>query len=463
MSEYEELIARKSAAVSASGFLVEDDDIASHLFPHQRDLVRWALRRGRAALFADTGLGKAIMLLEWARHVALRGRVLILAPLAVGPQLAREGERFGVAARYMRFDDGESPIVISNYEMRHRFDASLFTGVVLDESSILKAQDGKTRGELTAAFRDTPYKLCCTATPAPNDFTELGNHSEFLGLKTRAEMLAEYFVHDGGSTQDWRVKGHAVEPFWRWVATWGAVVRLPSDLGYDDAGFALPPLEMREHPIASADHDMAATGELFPRPAVGLLEQRKARRSTIGSRVAKAVELVRGYGSEQSIVWCELNDEQDALAAELSDQCVSISGKTPDEVKIIRCEQWLGGHVRTLISKFKIFGYGMNFQNCHRVILIGASHSYEGTYQTIRRCWRYGQQSPVTVDLVYSELEGNVVDNYRRKERDAKKMAAEMTAHVGDAVRAEVRGLSREFNPYRPDASMILPEWLGAA
>lgn len=459
---YLDLIARKSASVSASGFAVEERDIAPHLFPHQRDLVRWALRRGRAALFADTGLGKAIMLLEWARHVSRRGRVLILAPLAVGPQLSREGDRFGVRAPYVRHDDGESRIVISNYEMRHRFDASAFAGVVLDESSILKSQDGKTRGELTAAFRETPHRLCCTATPAPNDFTELGNHSEFLGLKSRSEMLAEYFVHDGGSTQDWRVKGHAVEPFWRWVATWGAVVRLPSDLGYDDAGFALPALEMREHPIAATDHDIAATGQLFAAPAVGLLEQRKARRSTIGSRVDRAAELVRGYGDDQSIVWCELNDEQDALAEELGDSCVSIQGSTPDEVKIIRCEQWMAGHVCTLISKFKIFGYGMNFQNCHRVILIGASHSYEGTYQAIRRCWRYGQQSPVTVDLVCSELEGNVVQNYRRKERDAAKMSAEMTAHVGDAVRAEVRGLSREFNPYKPNTKMIIPSWIGA-
>lgn len=456
--DYLQLIARKSASVSASGFIA--DDIAPHLFPHQRDLVRWALRRGRAALFADTGLGKAIMLLEWARHVSMRGRVLILAPLAVGPQLSREGSRFGVYAPYLRVDDPSERVVISNYEMRERFNPADFTGIVLDESSILKSQDGKTRADLTDQWSRCPFRLACTATPAPNDFTELGNHSEFLGLKTRAEMLAEYFVHDGGSTQDWRVKGHAVVPFWRWVATWGAVVKRPSDLGYDDGAFALPPLEMREHPIAVTDHSIADTGILFAAPAVGLLEQRKARRSTLTARVAKAAELARGYGDDQCIIWCELNDEQDAIAAELGESCVSIDGKTHDDLKIERCERWLAGRVQTLVSKAAIFGFGMNFQNCHRVILIGASHSYERVYQLIRRCWRFGQLSTVTVDMVSSELEGNVIDNYKRKEADAAKMAKEMTAHVGDAVRAEVRGLTREFNEYDPQQVMRLPLWL---
>jgi superfamily II DNA or RNA helicase len=455
---YLDLIARKSASASAAGFIVSDGDMASHLILHQPDLVRWALRRGRAALFADTGLGKTIMLLEWARHVSQRGRVLILAPLAVGPQIEREAARFGVDAVYRRIDDG-SRIIISNYEMRHRFDPSQFIGIVIDESSILKSFDGRIRTELIEAFSRTPFRLACTATPAPNDFTELGNHAEFLGIRTRAEMLAEYFVHDGGSTQDWRLKGHAVTPFWRWVATWGAVVKRPSDLGYDDGAFILPPLEMREHVIADDEHDIAATGMLFPMPAVGLTEQRKAKRETMPKRVDYIRGLVDTYGNDQAIVWCELNDEQDAVTKALGDQCVSIDGRTKDDLKIERVERWLSGGVKTLVSKIRIFGFGMNFQNCHHVAF-GANNSYESVYQAIRRCWRFGQHHPVTADLVCSEREGNVLANYRKKEADAAKMAEEMTRHVGDAVRAEVRGLTRQFNDYQPQAAMTLPSWL---
>lgn len=456
---YLDLISRKSASASASGFVVQD--VSPHLFDHQRDLTRWALRRGRAALFAQTGLGKTAMLLEWARHVAKFGRVLIFAPLAVGPQIEREAARFGVDAVYRRIDDG-SRIIITNYEMRHRFDPSLFVGVILDESSILKSFTGRIRTELIDAFQRTPYRLACTATPAPNDYTELGNHAEFLGIKTRAEMLAEFFVHDGGSVADWRLKGHAVTPFWRWVATWGAVVSKPSDLGYDDGGFKLPPLHMRAHVIPDDDHDIAATGQLFSMPAVGLLEQRKAKRETIGQRVRKAADLVTECGRDQSIVWCELNPEQDAIAKELGDACVDIQGSTPDELKLERIARWLRGDVLTLVSKIRIFGFGMNFQNCWHPIFIGASNSYEGPYQAIRRCWRFGQLHPVMVELISSEREGNVLANYREKEAAAAAMAEEMSKHVGEAVRAEVRGLSREYNAYQPQAVMKLPEWMTA-
>lgn len=454
--KYADIIARKSASAASVGF--DPGTLADHLFDHQRDLVRWALRRGRAAIFADTGLGKGPMLLEWSRHVSARGRVLILAPLAVGPQLESEGRRFGVDAKYRRSDQGD-PITIANYEMLHAFDASQFVGVVLDESSILKSYDGRTKQRIMESFKATPFRLACTATPAPNDFTELGNHSEFLGLKTRTEMLAEFFVHDGGSTQDWRIKGHAVTPFWRWVATWGAVVKMPHDLGYDDGGFALPPLTMTEHVVQSTDHDHRASGMLFAMEARTLQEQRGVRRGTIAGRVARAGELIRSC-ADQFVVWCELNDEQDAMADDLGDLCVSIDGSTDDDKKIAMHERWLRGDVRVLVSKPAIFGFGLNWQHCHRVMFIGASHSYERTYQAIRRCWRFGQTRPVTVDLVRSDLESAVVENYRRKESDAAKMAAEMTAHVGDAVRAEVRGLSREFNPYQPTVTMSAPGWL---
>lgn len=455
---YEALIARKSAGSPSTGFAVSDGDVAPHLFPHQVDLVRWALRRGRAAVFADTGLGKGPILLEWARHVSMRGRVLILAPLAVGPQLEREGARFGVAAKFMRRDDGTSPIVIANYEMLHAFDPARFVAIVLDESSILKSFDGRTRNALITAFAATPYKLACTATPAPNDFTELGNHSEFLGLKTRAEMLSEFFVHDGGSTQDWSIKGHAVKPFWRWVATWGAVVKMPSDLGHDDGGYVLPPLRMVEHVVPATAHDIAATGQLFATDARSLTEQRVSRRATIGSRAHRVAELARLPG--QSVVWCELNDEQDEIAELLGDHAVSVAGSMPDEIKIEHHDAWLRGDVPTLISKATIFGFGLNWQHCHHVIFAGPSNSYERTYQAIRRCLRFGQQHEVTVDVVRSEIDGAIVENYRRKEADAARMAAEMTAHVGEAVRAEVRGLAREFNDYDPQISMRRPVWM---
>lgn len=462
MTSYAELIARKSAVPPTSGFVVDESDIAPHLFPHQVDLVRWALRRGRAAIFADTGLGKAAMLLEWARHVMRFGSVLVLAPLAVGHQLEREARKFGVKARYVRtvdeFNADASNICITNYERLAAFAERSWAGVVLDESGILKSYDGRTKQRLIDAFATTRYKLACTATPAPNDFTELGNHAEFLGVKSRAEMLAEFFVHDGGSTQDWRVKGHATVPFWRWVASWGAVVRSPADLGHDDSAYRLPPLDMREHVVAATGHDVTATGLLFAMPAQTLAEQRAARRGTITSRVSKAVELVES--GRQAVIWCELNDEQDAIAAALGDRCVSIHGNDDDEDKIERHERWLSGAAQALVSKSSIFGFGCNWQHCDHQIFVGPSNSYERTYQAIRRCWRFGQTRPVTIDMVRSDLESEVMANYRRKEADAARMAAEVSAHASELVRAEVRGLAREWNPYEPSTPMAVPDWI---
>lgn len=453
--KYEDVIARKSASVAASGMVVKD--LAPHLFPHQVDLTRWALRRGRAAIFADTGLGKTAMQIEWARHVSREGRVLILTPLAVAQQTVREAARFGVEAVFSREDTG-APITVANYDMLHAFDASRFVGVVLDESSILKAFDGRTRNALVTSFRDTPFKLACTATPAPNDFTELGNHSAFLGLKTREEMLAEYFVHDGGSTQDWRIKGHAVEPFWRWVASWGAVVKLPSDLGHDDGAFRLPPMRMHEHVVDMDDHDVRATGMLFADDARTLAEQRAVRRATIEKRIAKAADLAAG--NEPCLVWCELNDEGNA-AAEAIAGAVQVAGSDDAEAKTDRLLGFSEGRYRVMVSKPSIAGFGLNWQHCARMVFVGASHSYEGTYQAIRRCWRFGQTRPVDVHVIRAATEGAVIANYRRKEADAARMAAEMTAHVGDAVRAEVTGLAREWNPYTPAVRQRVPAWIG--
>jgi len=455
---YADFIAGKSATTAFPGIAVSPDEIQSHLFPFQRDLTRWALRKGRACVFADTGLGKTLMQIEWARRVSERGRVLILTPLAVAQQTVATAARFGVSLAYARSDTGES-IIVTNYEMLHAFNPSDFIGIVLDESSILKAFDGKTRNGLIAAFKETPFRLALTATPAPNDFTELGNHAEFLGVKTRTEMLAEYFVHDGGSTQDWRLKRHAVDAFWRWVASWGAVVRAPSNLGYPDDGFALPPIHMHEHAIPMDHAQAQSVGRLFLPHAATLSDQRAARRASLSERVRVASGIATC--AEPAVVWCELNDEADAIADAIAD-AVQVSGSDSLDDKIQKLVGFADGRYRALVTKPSIAGFGLNWQHCALVVFAGASHSYEQTYQAIRRCWRFGQGRQVHVHRVYSEANGLIVENFRRKEADAERMAADMLAHVGPAVRAEVSSAANRWNPYNPTSPIVVPAWLHA-
>ena len=396
------------------------------------------------------------MALEWARHVAKQGRVIILAPLAVAQQIAREGVKFGVPAVYRRADEGDL-ITVTNYDMLHAFDVSAFTGVVLDESSILKSFTGATQKELTQSFASTPFRLCCTATPAPNDFTELGTHAEFLGVRTRAEMLAEFFVHDGGATQDWRLKGHAVASFWRWVATWGAVVKRPSDLGHDDGAFALPDLRMHDHVISVGDDTIRAAGRLFADDALTLGEQRAVRRATVEKRAEIAAKLCEN--DEPAVVWVDLNDEGDAVAEAIRD-AVQVAGSDSRETKEDRLVGFADGKHRVMVSKVSLAGFGLNWQHCGRVIFIGPSHSYEQTYQAIRRCWRFGRTKPVDVHVIRTDADGAIVQNMRRKVADAERMAAEMTAHVGAAVRMAVTGTVREWNDYLPSTPISVPSWL---
>lgn len=452
---YQDFIAKKADIRVFDG--INDDDIAEHLFRHQRDLVRWALRKGRAAIFADTGLGKTAMQVEWARHVSRRGRVLILAPLAVAQQTVAEAHRFGVDIAYRRADAGDL-ITITNYEMMDRFDLDAFVGVVLDESSILKSFNGSTRNAIITAFKATPYRLAATATPAPNDFTELGNHSEFLGVKSRVEMLAEYFVHDMDTTQEWRLKGHAVKAFWKWVATWGAVVRKPSDLGYDDGAYALPPLRFHEH-VLPVDHTTAhAAGMLFAVNATSLSDQRATRRATLSGRVEKAVAVATC--DDPVIVWCEMNDESSAIARAIPD-AVEVTGSDDIDVKQSKLAAFASGKARVIVTKPSIAGFGLNWQHCARQVFAGASHSYEQTYQAIRRSWRFGQTRPVDIHIIRAETEQLVIDNYRRKEADAARLGAEMAAQVIDSVRAEVSNASaREFNAYDANTPMTIPSWL---
>lgn len=438
-----------------------ESDLPYPLFPHQRDLTKWALKRGRAAIFADTGLGKTRMQLAWADqvHKATGLDVLILAPLAVAEQTAEEGAAIGIAVAQCR--DGaevQRGINITNYDRLHRFEPSRFGAVVLDESSLIKHSDSKTFSRLTEAFAATPYKLCATATPAPNDWTELGTHAEFLGICRRVEMLSEYFTHDGGETSVWRLKGHAREAFWRWVCAWGAMIRKPSDLGYSDDAYNLPPLEIIEHTIEA---ELPTNGMLFSLEAQTLSERRDARRASIDYRVKACADTVNA-DRQPWVVWCDLNAEADALKAAIPG-AVEIRGPDTIDHKEKTLHDFAHGKARVLISKPSICGWGLNWQHCARIAFVGVTDSFEAYYQAVRRCWRFGQKRPVRVHIFASETEGAVVANLKRKERDAIAMGEALSAETRDAIRAEIFGATKQTNLYNPGAKLIVPAWLQGA
>jgi hypothetical protein len=473
---YVDFVDGKLSRVPPTG-LSEIPILNTSLFPFQRDLVTWALRRGRCAIFADTGLGKTRQELEWARCVALTtgGRVLILAPLAVGAQTVREAEKIGVTAKQVRYasdlDAEDCPrIVVTNYDRIHHFDdvtaSGAFTGVVCDESSVIKNSDSKTFATLTSMFSGTPFRLCATATPSPNDYTELGTHAEFLGICTKEEMLAEYFCHDGGETQTWRLKGHARIAFWRWVAGWAALIRKPSDFGYSDEGYDLPPLIITQHTIP-ADHSVASEVQtkagiqslLFQEAARTLTQRRAARKASMGNRVQRLVDVVLAEPSEPWLLWCELNAEADAIADAIT-AAVEIRGCDDLILKEKRLIAFANGECRVLLSKPSICGFGLNFQHCARMCFVGVKDSYESTYQAIRRCWRFGQKREVHVHVFASELEGEVVKNLERKERDALAMAEQLSAETREVVRAEITGQKRQTNAYGANTKARVPAWL---
>lgn len=459
--DYKAFVGHKLTRVQPSG-MATIPTLHSSLFPHQRDLVTWALRRGRAAIFADTGLGKTACQLEWARHVASHtgGDVLILAPLAVAEQTAIEGDRIGVAVTVCRSAEDVRPGVnITNYDRLHRFDAGRFVGVVLDESSCIKHHDAKTLRTLLDAFAATPWKLCATATPAPNDWTELGTHAEFLGICTRAEMLAEYFCHDGGETQTWRLKGHARSEFWRFVSSWGALVRRPSDLGHDDAGYALPPIEVHSRTIATDAKTAHAAGVLFIAEAQSLMDRRNARKASTDGRVAACAEMVNGDSAEPWIVWCDLNAEGDALVRAIPG-AVEIRGSHTIEEKRQRLIGFAAGRIRVLVTKPSIAGFGLNWQHCARMAFVGVTDSWEAYYQAVRRCWRFGQTRAVHVHIFASEAEGAVVSNLARKEREAAKMSAALAEETREAMRDAVLGSQRKTNHYGATRRISIPNWL---
>ena len=459
---YQEFITKKLADWTPVGFDYTDP-LGGGLFPHQDSLVRWALRLGRAAIFADTGLGKTRMQVEWADIVSRKtgGSVLILAPLAVAEQTVEESASIGVTVTHVR-DQSEvigDGLFITNYDRLHRFDTSGFIGVVLDESSIIKHHDSKTLQLLLESFEHTPYRLCATATPAPNDWTEIGTHAEFLGICTRVEMLSEYFVHDGGETQVWRLKGHARQAFWRWVSSWGAMIRTPADLGFDASDYDLPPLNVNQ--VSVGTDAKADDGMLFALEASTLSERRSARKDSLSQRVAACADQVNATDGAW-IVWCELNAETDALRAAIPD-AVEIRGSDPAEKKERALHDFAHGHIRVLITKPKIAGFGLNWQHCRSVAFVGVTDSFESYYQSVRRCWRFGQTMPVNVWLYVSDLEGSVLANLQRKERDALAMFEQLSAETRESVRAAVMGTRRDSNDYNASQPIRLPNFMEVA
>ena len=457
MNNYLDFIKRKEQTDPATG-ITHIPKLNPMLHEHQADMVRWALRRGRAAIFADCGLGKGPMQMEWAKHQP--HEALIVAPLAVAHQFVREADKFGIDLAYAK-DQSQitKRITVTNYERLENFHVEQFGAVALDESSILKNSSGAYSTWMIDAFKNTPFRLCSSATPAPNDVMELGTQAEFLGVMTRGEMLAMYFTHDGGDTSKWRVKGHAQAAFWSWMASWAVMIRKPSDLGYSDDGFILPPLRMHEQCVSVAS---PTSGFLFAVEAQTLQERQQARRYSIGDRVKACADIVNA-SNDPFLVWCNLNDESDALAAAIPD-AVEVRGSDTDEHKEKAIAGFLDGSIRVLVSKPRIMGLGLNFQHCSDMAYVGLSDSYEQLYQSIRRCWRFGQTRPVNVHVITAETEGAVVSNIKRKEREAEETYNNMIEHMKDLNAAALHGQTvRNKSEYVPKHTVQIPSWLEAA
>ena len=445
---YENFVKQKRRAEVATGHT--PSDLNEYLKPFQHAVVSWAVRRGRAAVFADTGLGKTIMQLAWADAVFshTQGAVLILAPLAVSEQTIEEGAKFGIEVQ--RVPNGESipssGVWITNYERMDAIEFTTLSGLVLDESSILKSHDGKTRQRIIENAQGIPYRLSCTATPSPNDFEELGNQCEFLGVMTRTEMLATYFVNDTGDTGTWRLKGWGKSKFWEWMGTWSVVIRNPSDIGFNGDEYILPGLKYHEHVIETE----SLGDDLFSRPAMGLAERRKAQRDSIEARCKALADVVNQDTSEPWLIWCHLNDEAELLKS-LIPGSVNVQGSDSPEVKSKNLMAFSHGQIRVLISKPKIAGFGMNWQHCARMAFVGLDDSFEKFYQAVRRCHRFGQKRQVHVHLFTAENEGQILLNLKRKEQQHHEMSANMIEHMKDIMNHELQGQVNIVDEYKED------------
>ena len=452
MNEYLSFLESKSNLFKPVGIDVDKENLNPNMFEFQKDIVKWALKKGRAAVFADCGLGKTIMQLEWLNqvHLKINKPVLILAPLAVSGQTKAEGNKFNIDVNIIsNQEDIVNGINITNYEKLDKFDTSVFGAVVLDESSILKSYSSKTRIKLLEKFHDVPFKLCCTATPAPNDYMELANHCEFLNIMSRSEMLSMFFTHDGSKTQKWDLKGHAVKRFWEWLATWAVVISNPKDLGYTSEDFDLPELNLKQVMVNGTFPNLQPTT---------LSDRRLFRRESINERCAKAAEIANST-SEQFLIWCDLNKESE-LITKLIPDAKEIKGATKEDERIEILNDFVTGKVRVLVTKPSIAGFGMNLQNCHNMAFVGLSDSYEQFYQAVRRCWRFGQNKPVYAYIVISALEGVVLENIKRKEKDSEKMKTEMLSYTEESVKNNLNSVTRVKTEYNPNIQMRLPAWM---
>ena len=454
LADYESFLVSKEHEGADHGF--EPTFMPESLFPFQAAMVDYAVRKGRAALFEDCGLGKTLQLLTWAQNVVEHTNrpVLVLSPLAVAGQTVREAEKFGIKATRSSVGETAGKLIVTNYERLDAFDPTDFAGVVCDESSILKSFDGARKTQITAFMRKVPYRLLTTATAAPNDYIELGTSSEALGYLGYMDMLNRFFRNDlnnsatrrhYGEAPKWRFKGHAELPFWRWVCSWARAMRKPSDLGFEDGSFTLPPLIERSHLVKA---ETLAPGMLFALPAATLPEQREEKKRTIRERCEKVAELV-AHG-KPALVWCHFDAEADMLE-KIIDGATQVAGKHSDEEKERRFLGFADGSIRVLVTKPKIGALGLNFQHCAHVVDF-PSHSYEQRYQGIRRCWRFGQTQPVIVDTVHTEGELRVLENVQRKAEAADRMFGNLVAEMNNAISIGRRAMSTQ--------TMEIPKWL---
>lgn len=455
---YKEFLETKQIDADPSGF-TPSNKLNSALFAWQKVIVDWTLKRGRAAIFADCGLGKTILQLEWTKHIHRRTKspILILAPLAVTLQTQKEGRKFHIPVHICESQsDVKNGINITNYEKLHKFNSSEFIGIVLDESGILKNFVGTRRNQIIESFRSTPYRLACTATPAPNDYEELGNHAEFLGIMTRSEMLSMFFINDTSNTGTWRLKGHVKDNvFWKWLASWSAMISKPSDIGFSNEGFVLPKIHYHEHLIKSKEKPSYG---LFTKEAQTMEDRRKVRKSTIKLRCKNASSLIN-CSNKRWTIWCNLNDEGDMLE-KLIEKSVQVAGKHKDEVKAQRMLDFANGEIEKIVTKPKIAGLGMNWQICSNAAFIGLSDSWEQFYQAVRRIWRFGQEEEVHIHIFLEEREGAVLKNIQRKDKQAKLMVQSMIKYMKELTRKELNQSSREVTDYNPQTVMEVPKWL---
>ncbi len=459
MKNYKAFLKEKEITDKSSGFIISKNKLNSQLFNWQKELVKWTINRGRSALFADCGLGKTPMQLSWANQIHIKEKepILILAPLAVSEQTVFEGEKFNIKVNKIKNNnDIKNGINITNYEKLHKFNTDKFCGIILDESSILKNFSGSIRNQIIDTFINTPYKLACTATPSPNDYMELGNHSEFLNVMTRSEMLSMFFINDSGDTGKWRLKGHVEKNiFWKWLSSWAIMLSKPSDLGYNDDEFILPEIEYNEIILSSK---VKPNGMFFLDTAKTLNERRQVRKDTINNRCEIAANLAN-TNDEKWVFWCNLNDEGTTLTKYVNN-AVEVAGRHSNEIKSKRMLSFAKGNIDRLVTKPKIAGLGMNWQICNNAVFVGLSDSWEQFYQAVRRVWRFGQKKKVNIYIIIEEREGSVLENIKRKDTQAQLMIKNMIEYTKELTKKELTQMKKTKTEYNPKIKMELPKWM---